>query len=167
MFSRQYLKPRLYSRILFTFRQNSTQSFPITEDNVQFVNAKREGDDVEDNYSLIVDGIVNTKHAYRNARVTTIVNQLPAKIEAGRLNLKGIQFIGDGSVEEAGEKVSQDDFNTILESTRKYLSNNKELFFEDLGLGASTSVRVGARMISDNPAHSLIFRSLLVIYYLF
>lgn len=162
MFLRQVIKPNLSSKVVFSLRRSSTKPFSLTEDNVQFLNTKREGDNIDDNYSLIVDGIVNTRHAYRNARVSTIVNQLPAKNEAGKLALSGIDFSSNVEVQEAGGKISQDDFNTILESTRNYLSADKELFFEDLGLGASSSLRIGARVISDNPAHALIFRSLLV-----
>lgn len=170
MITRQLFKNNLRTRIIFQFRQNSSSTsssypIPMTEDNIQFINVRREGDDIDDNYSLIVDGLVNTKSAYRNARVSTIVNQLPAKIEAGKIVLKGIEFAGDTTVAEAGEKITQEDFKAILESTREYLSNYKELFFEDLGLGAAASTRIGARVISDNPAHSLIFRSLLVIFH--
>lgn len=121
-----------------------------------------EGNNLDDNWSLGYDGVVNTNLAFKNAKTSTIVSRLPGKNESGKIHLKDIPFSGQFNVLEAGETLDQKDFTSILDTKRKNLSDDKILFFEDVGLGASSAVRVGARIISDNPAHALIFRSLMV-----
>jgi hypothetical protein len=143
-------------------RQHVVKFSNLAEDNIQVLNVRLEGDNVDDNYSLLVDGVVNAKNAYRNSRVSTVVNKLPAKVENGKLSLKDIQFFGAEVVKEAGDSISHDDFKDALEATRNYLSSGRDLFLEDVGIGASCSLRLGTRVISDNPAHAFIFRSLLV-----
>lgn len=155
---------RLGHRLPFSapFRQHVANFSLLAEENIQVVNVRREGDNVDDNYSLLVDRVVNAKNAYRNSRVSTVVNKLPAKIENGKLALKDVQFYGTEVVQEAGDSISHEDFKNSLEATRNYLSSGRDLFLEDVGIGASSSLRLGTRVISDNPAHAFIFRSLLV-----
>lgn len=154
---------RLCQRLLSSqFRQHVVNYSGLAEDNLQIINVRREGDNVDDNHSLLVDQVVNSKNAYRNARVPTVVNKLPAKVENGRLLLKNIGFFGNEVVVEAGDTITHDEFKDNLESKRTYLSSGRDLFVEDLGIGASSSLRVGTRIISDNPAHAFIYRSLLV-----
>jgi hypothetical protein len=155
---------RFGQRLAFSapFRQHAVKFSGLAEDNIQVLNVRKEGDNVDDNYSLLVDQVVNAKSAYRNSRVSTVVNKLPAKVENGKLSLKDIQFYGAETVQEAGDSISHEDFKNSLEATRNYLSSGRDLFLEDVGIGASSSLRLGTRVISDNPAHAFIFRSLLV-----
>jgi hypothetical protein len=126
--------------------------------------SSREGDVWDHNYSLTEDGVVNTKLAYRNAKVSTILSTLPppAKAVAGKVDLKDVNYLGPYELVEAGDAMEHDQFEDVLEEQHDLLSSDKTLFFEDFGLGASAAARVGARMISENPAHALIFRSLMV-----
>ena len=126
--------------------------------------SSREGDVWDHNYSLTEDGVVNTKLAYRNAKVSTILATLPppAKAVAGKVDLKDVNYLGPYELVEAGDAMEHDQFEDVLEEQHDLLSSDKTLFFEDFGLGASAAARVGARMISENPAHALIFRSLMV-----
>jgi hypothetical protein len=144
------------------FRYAAVKFSGLAEDNLQVVNIRKEGDNVDDNYSLLADQVVNTKNAFRNSRISTVVTRLPTKVENGKLSLKNINFFGAEQVAEAGDSITHEDFANSLELTRDYLSAGRDLFLEDVGLGASSSLRVGTRVISDNPAHALIFRSLLV-----
>lgn len=124
--------------------------------------AQAEGDVWDHNFSLTEDGVVNSKLAYRNPSVSTLMNNLPAKLAGGKVEMKDVNYLGKFQVVEAGDGVDHDTFEEILEEQHDYLSSDKTLFFEDFGLGTMASTRVGARMISDNPIHALIFRSLMI-----
>jgi hypothetical protein len=143
-------------------RYSAVKFSGLAEDNLQVLNIRKEGDNVDDNYSLLADQVVNTKNAFRNSRISTVVTRLPTKVENGNLTLKSIDFFGAEPIAEAGDSITHEDFTNSLELTRTYLSAGRDLFLEDAGLGASSSLRVGTRVISDNPAHAFIFRSLLV-----
>ena len=138
-------------------------SWTAVQDAAQVGSSVTEGDMWDDNYSLTEDGVVNTKLAYRNARVSTVLNNLPVKAKGGKVDVKDVNFQGKYNLVEAGDSdMNHDQFEDVLEEQHDYLSSDKILFFEDFGLGAHAGLRVGGRMISDNPVHALIFRSLMV-----
>lgn len=149
-------------RVCFSTQQFQPAKWGAAHDAPQTKDWHKEGDHLEHNYSLGVDGISNSQLAFRNARLPVIVSRLPAKVEAGKLNLKDIKYNGKYKVLEAGDSINLDEFNDVLEAQQEYLSTDKDLFFEDVGLGAAARIRVGARMISEHPAHALIFRSLMI-----
>ncbi len=133
------------------------------DDAVKIANTTEEGNVWDDNFSIAEDGVVNTKLAFRNAKLSSIITRLPAKIASGKITLDTVNFDSKNAVLEAGDNLDQDEFSATLTNQHDYLSTEKDLFFEDVGLGASDAIRVGARMISENPAHALIFRSLMVL----
>lgn len=137
-------------------------TWTATQDAARVGSSSAEGDVWDHNYSLTEDGVVNTNLAYRNARSSTILNNLPVKAVGGKVDMKDINFQGKYHLMEAGDDMDHDKFEEMLEEQHDYLSSDKVLFFEDFGLGAAASSRVGARMISENPAHALIFRALMV-----
>lgn len=132
------------------------------DDALKVANTWEEGNDWDHNFSIAEDGVVNTKLAFRNAKLSAIVTRLPTKITSGKIAVDNVNYSSKFTVMESGDNMPQSDFAALIEKQYEYLSSGKDLFFEDVGLGASASVRVGARMISDNPAHALVFRSLMV-----
>jgi hypothetical protein len=137
-------------------------SWGATQDAARVGSSTAEGDVWDHNYSLTEDGVVNSKLAFRNARPSTVMNNLPAKSVGGKVEIKDINYQGKYTLVEAGDGMDHDQFEDLLEEQHDHLSSDKTLFFEDFGLGASAFSRVGARVISENPAHALIFRSLMV-----
>lgn len=132
------------------------------DDNDQIMDFNQEGDVWDHNFSLGEDGVVNAGLAYRNARVQIITNKIVGKTEKEKLIIGGVDFAGKYNVLEAGEGITLGDFDSELEKRQFALSQGSDLFFEDIGIGAASHIRVGARIISDNPTHALIFRSLMV-----
>eukprot|EP01035_Chromulina_nebulosa_P021446 gene21446-27779_t len=63
---------------------------------------------------------------------------------------------------EAGDNISQDEFNDILAKYQNYYSSGIDLFVEDAAIIATSTKRIGVRVISDNAAVALIARSLLI-----
>lgn len=143
-------------------RHSRYLSWTATHDADRVGSAVSEGDVWDHNYSLTEDGVVNTKLAYRNARTSTILNNMPVKSVGGKVEVKDVNFHGKYKLVEAGDGMDHDQFEDVLEEQHDYLSSDKTLFFEDFGLGASPAARVGARVISENPAHALVFRALMV-----
>lgn len=137
-------------------------TWTATQDAAKVGTSHAEGDVWDHNYSLTEDGVVNSKLAFRNAKASTVLNNLPAKAVGGKVDLKDINYTGKYDLVEAGDNLDHDKFEDVLEEQHDYLSTDKILFFEDFGLGAAASSRVGARMISENPAHALIFRALMI-----
>lgn len=137
-------------------------TWTATQDAARVGSSHAEGDVWDHNYSLTEDGVVNSKLAFRNAKPSTVLNNLPAKAVGGKVDLKDVNYTGKYDLVEAGDNLDHDKFEDVLEEQHDYLSTDKTLFFEDFGLGATASSRVGARMISENPAHALIFRALMV-----
>lgn len=132
------------------------------DDATKIYNPQSEGDNWDHNFSIAEDGVVNTKLAFRNAKLASIITRLPTKVTSGKISVDNVTYTGQYTVLEAGDNMEQDSFAALLRAKQDYLSSGKDLFFEDVGLGASPAVRIGARMISENPAHALIFRTLLV-----
>lgn len=145
----------------------SSSKFPFStwtaiKDAPSVATTHAEGDVWDHNFSLTEDGVVNTKLAYRNAATSTILNRLPGRAVGGKVELKNVNYLGKYTLVEAGDQITHEKFEEVLEDQHNYLSADKILFFEDFGLGASAALRVGARLISDNPAHALVFRSLVI-----
>jgi hypothetical protein len=132
------------------------------DDAAKLYDTQSEGDNWDHNFSIAEDGVVNTKLAFRNATLPSIVTRLPTKVVSGKITVDNVTYSGQYTVLEAGDNMEQNAFSAMLTSKQEYLSCGKDLFFEDVGLGASPAVRIGARLISENPAHALIFRTLMV-----
>lgn len=126
---------------------------------------QKEGNIYDHNYSLVDDGIVPEGNAYRNARVALLTNEMGAKINEGKVEVKGPQYFGEFRVSEAGDDMSHEIFSEFFAAQQQELSSietTPNLFVEDASLGSHTSVRNGVRVTSSNPAVALMFRSLLV-----
>lgn len=113
------------------------------------------------NWSLNHDGIVPTKHAYRNGRVPILNNRLGYPASATELSPKSPSYFGPYKISEAGEHISHNDFTVLISDTEEHLSA-VELFVEDGALGAFNKLRLGTRVVTKDPAVALIFRNLLV-----
>ena len=127
----------------------------------------REGDEFTVNWSLNEDGITPIGDAFRNARVNLLTTRLDQKVSGGKVELNKPVYTGNYSLKESGDSVSHDVFSQTLKSHQDYLSSGVDLFVEDAGLGASSSIRVGVRVVSESPALALIARSLLVRKFIF
>ena len=121
-----------------------------------------EGNIYSVNWSLTEDGVVPTGDAYRNARLPLLVSRLSSKVESGKITLTSPKYTGKFTLVEAGDKISHDDFNELLQTQQTYLSHVKEMFVEDASLGSSSLSRVGVRVVTDSAAVALIARDLLV-----
>jgi hypothetical protein len=146
-------------------RQNATGAYrPLTaaDDADQVFRMNEEGDIWDHNFSLTEDGVINAGRAYRNARVQILANRIKATNDKGKSTVSNVDYVGNFNLLEAGDSIPLNSFETALESHQDSLSQGQDLFFEDTGLGAASSLRVGARVISDNASHAFIFRSLLV-----
>jgi len=123
---------------------------------------EEEGNIYDVNWSLVEDGVVSRGKAFKNAKLQTLGTYLPKKIESGKFLLESPIYNGKYVVKEAGDSISLEDFSTLLKMKQDYLSSYKDLFVEDGAFGSFSSFRVGTRLVTDIPALSLIFRSLMV-----
>jgi hypothetical protein len=123
---------------------------------------EEEGNIYDVNWSLVEDGVVSRGKAFKNAKLQTLGTYLPKKIESGKFLLESPIYNGKYVVKEAGDSISLEDFSTLLKMKQDYLSSYKDLFVEDGAFGSFSSFRVGTRLVTDIPALSLIFRSLMI-----
>jgi len=121
-----------------------------------------EGNIYSVNWSLNVDGVVPIKSAYRNARIPLLTSHLPVKVNDGKIKVDSLTYAGQFNLLEAGDQASMDVFKLQLEEKTSLLSSGVDLFIEDAGLGALSTLRVGTRIISGSVPLSLIFRNLLI-----
>lgn len=122
-----------------------------------------EGNTYAVNWSLVGEGVTPTGNAYRNARLPLLTSMLSAKPNDGKVELKSPIYFGDYKVQEAGDQtLSMDDFQDLSLRHKEMLTKESNLFVEDTAIGTFGCVRVGVRVISTDPAHALIARSLLV-----
>lgn len=123
---------------------------------------EREGNDYSMNYSLLEDQITPVGDVFRNARVATLVARLADKPANSVVKVTGPAYIGSFQIKEWGDSISADDYFDFQETARANLSSGCTIFAEDAGLGAHSSIRVACRVLTSDPALSLIFRKLMV-----
>jgi hypothetical protein len=123
---------------------------------------EREGNEYMVNWSLTVDGISSAGDGFRNARLPVLTTRLPKKVEGGKVELASPEFVGARKLQEAGATISFEEFEEEFNRQRAYLSSGIDLFIEDRGLGSFAPFRLGARVVTDDAALALIFRTLLV-----
>ena len=122
-----------------------------------------EGNIYKVNWSLTEDGVTPVGNAYRNPRLSLATKRLGVKqVDNKLLSLQSPNISGTYKILEAGDTISHNDFKDFRDAQKSYLSSGVDLFVEDASVGAFSEVRVGVRIISDNPSLSLIFRNLLV-----
>ena len=123
---------------------------------------EREGNIYPVNWSLNTDGVIPIGDAFRNARLKLLNNRLGATSDVHVHNLESPLYFGQYQLFEAGDQISHSDFTNLFADAKKYLSSGADIFIEDAALGASNKFRLGARVITADPATALIFRNLLV-----
>jgi hypothetical protein len=116
---------------------------------------EREGNQYDVNFSVLEDGVTPTGDCFRNARVELLKGKAGDKVSSPKLT-------GAFKLEESGDSMSHDAFGVLKESQDDILSNGRDLFVEDAGLGAASAGRVGARVYTQNAATALMFRKLMV-----
>lgn len=121
-----------------------------------------EGNIYMDNWSLTNDGCVPTGNLYRNARLELLTSRLPNKVVDNRISTENLSYQGPFKLLEAGDNITHDNFNKFLQESQEYLSNAADLYMEDGAVIAFHENRIGVRVVSSNPVHALIARSLLV-----
>lgn len=109
-----------------------------------------------------MDGITPVGDAYRNARIPTLAARLPSKIAGNAVELKAPLFTGEYKLLEAGDSISQDDFQEAKDAQMEHFESGLEMFVEDAGLGSHAESRVPSRLVTDNAATALIARALMV-----
>ena len=114
------------------------------------------------NWSLTEDGVVPVGSAFRNARLPVLTTRLPAKLEGGKVEVPKIAYSGAYKLVEAGEGISHGAFTNVLADQQAYLSSGVDIFVEDAGLGASSGLRLGVRVVTDSTAVALVARTLLI-----
>lgn len=122
---------------------------------------QREGNDYDTNFSITEDGVVPVFDAYRLARLPILLERIPVKVQQGALELPRPGYVGDYTLAEAGDSISHDDFEAHWKETVLAVESG-DFFVEDNGLSASTSSRLGGRVMTDDPALALIVRTLMV-----
>jgi len=154
-------KLNINNKIVRKFSLNATASLPTQSWGV--FPREKEGNLYAVNWSLNVDGVTPVGAAYRNARIGLLTSRLSSKVDSkGKVELAKPVYSGLYTVKEAGDTVSQDAFDSMLTERQQYLSSGVDLFVEDASLGAYSPSRIGARIISDKPALSLIARALMI-----
>lgn len=123
---------------------------------------QREGRIYSVNWSLNDDNISPLgENAFHNARLPIILGRLGTKltnvdaVEAKSPVLDGpaVKFL------EAGDSISQSDFNDLAVEVQAELSSGVDLFVEDNIVGSHQRHQLGVRVITDDPATALIARS--------
>jgi ATP-dependent phosphoenolpyruvate carboxykinase len=109
-----------------------------------------------------LEGVVPVSNAFRNARLPILTNHLGIKLDTSIINVSSPNLLGSFVIKEAGENISHDEFNDTFTEVKSYLSSGVDLFVEDGSIGTFKKFRVGARVVTANPATALIFRNLLV-----
>jgi hypothetical protein len=124
---------------------------------------EKEGNIYKVNWSLTEDGVTPVGNAYRNPRVSLVTKRLGVQqTDPKLLNIQSPVISGAYKLLESGDTISHFVFKDFKDAQKSFLSSGVDLFVEDASLGALSDVRVGVRVISDNPSLSLIFRNLLV-----
>ena len=154
-------KTSSFQKVCFSTSQKSTLT------NVPFVESfvfprEREGNIYDVNWSLTEDGVTPVGDAFRNARFSLIAKRFGIQTDSKVLNIQSPPINGSYKLLEAGDSISHNDFKDFKDAQSHYLSSGVDLFVEDASLGALRDIRVGVRVISDNPAVCLAFRNLLV-----
>ena len=155
------LQRNIVLRARHAFSSHALQGRPETKDWGLFPN-EREGNVYSVNWSLTVDGITPVGDAYRNARIPTLAARLPSKIAGNAVELKAPLFTGEYKLLEAGDSISQDDFQEAKDAQMEHFESGLEMFVEDAGLGSHAASRVPSRLVTDNAATALIARALMV-----
>lgn len=170
-FSRRVLRPKFTSsarRSVYSFHgndiENKGSSIGSLETEDWFIFPREtEGNIYTVNWSLVIEGVTPTKQAYRDARIALITSKLPVKPSAGKVELTSPSYFGNYKLQEAGDTtLSLEEFSELSVAHKKDLSFQENLFVEDAALGSFSCVRVGVRVVSDDPAYALISRALLV-----
>lgn len=124
---------------------------------------EREGNVYDVNWSLTEDGVTPVGDAFRNARISLITKKLGLQQKDNKIfNIQSPAIHGTYKLLEAGDTISHADFKDFKDAQKLHLSSGVDLFVEDASLGALRDIRVGVRIISDNPAVCLALRHLLV-----
>ena len=121
-----------------------------------------EGNVYSVNWSLTEEGVVPKGDAFRNARVALLTSRLSTKVADGKVDVKSPAYTGKYEIVEAGDTISHDDFEALLEAQQGYLSSGIDLFVEDGAICASTADRLGVRVVTDSAASALIAKSMLI-----
>lgn len=158
MISNRSFKAIISTRCL---RPLSTKSAPEIKESFIFPN-EREGNLFFDNWSLTVDGVSPIGDAFRNARTGLLATRIGLPKSSTSFKISSPAIFGQYKLLEAGASLSHDDFKDLKEAQRLHLMSGIDLYVEDAGLGALSDIRVGVRIVSDNPAFALIGRNLLI-----
>ena len=121
-----------------------------------------EGNKMAVNWSLVEEGVVPKGEAFRNCRVSLLTSRLSSKVVDGKVDVKSPIYTGTYEIAESGDDISHDDFEAMLTAQQEYLSSGTDLFVEDGAICASTSARLGVRVVTDSAASALVARSLLI-----
>ncbi len=114
------------------------------------------------NWSLVEEGVVPKGDAFHNGRVSLLTSRLSSKVADGKVDVKSPVYTGKYEVAESGDDISHDDFEAMLTAQQEFLSSGTDLFVEDGAICASTSARLGVRVVTDSAASALVARSLLI-----
>jgi hypothetical protein len=161
MSSRYLVKKLCVKRVYF-----STKLKP-GEDTTTVFPREREGNIYKVNWSMVEDGVTPVGDAFQNARFALLATKLGISKQSKLVKVNSPNLLGNFKLLEAGISLSHDEFQDSKTSQKKYLESGIELFVEDASLGSYYDMRVGVRIISDNPSWSLIGRHLLVKKYPF
>jgi hypothetical protein len=135
---------------------------PAESDEFTIFPRQHEGNLYDVNFSLNEDGLVPVGDAFRNARLDLLKSKIPAKSQNNIFQLSYPAYFNEYSLQEAGDSISHDDFNSLRKAQIDYFESNIDLFVEDGFLGSYNKERIGVRITSDSPAVALIARNLLV-----
>lgn len=125
---------------------------------------EREGNVYSDNWSLVEHGVTPVGSAFKNGRLTFLLSKLPSKVVEGTVEVPTLKYSGVTQIVEAGDSISHEAFSEILLKTQKFFSSGIDLYFEDSAVVATHGARVGVRILSNNPAVSLVARSFMVTF---
>jgi hypothetical protein len=156
----------LFSIALVKYTTSAVRLVDQTNDWLVYPREK-EGNNYAVNWSLNEDGVTPVGNAFRNARLQTLLNRVGTKLSPSMesVEVKNAALVSktEEKLLEAGDSVSHDEFQTLLENVQNELSAEKvDLFVEDVSIGSHQKHRLGVRIISDNAALALASRSLLV-----
>lgn len=122
-----------------------------------------EGNSYRLNWSLVEDGVTSAGKAYRNPRTQVLMNHLGLKTSDTGLKVN-LKSAGAFEVKEAGDAISHDKFQQLLDDSQCQLSSSHTIFVEDGAVGTSLGNRLGVRVISNSPDFMLAARNLMVTF---
>lgn len=124
---------------------------------------EKEGNIYTDNWSLVGDGVTPIADAFRNARPELLYTRTGVNVKTitSRLEAQKPAYEGEYKLVEAGDKLSQDEFEEIFADTKSQLSSGVDLFVEDLAVGSFSPESLGVRVITDNANVALMARTFL------